>query len=81
MPPPIRVSGWRLEWTQHRRPAASVLPVNQQRLPMQPNVENRFDTHPLSKSVHPCLAGCPPAENTPEKYLAAPNAMDPGLAG
>ena len=30
---------------------------------MQPNEEDRFDTHRLFKSVQVCLAGCPPAEN------------------
>ena len=42
--------------------------------------EDRFDTHRLFKSVRPCLAGCTPAENSPERCLTVPNTMDPGLA-
>ena len=68
-PPPLRESGRLSEWTQHRRPAAPVLQVNQRRLPMHPNEEDRSDTHRLFKSARPCLAGWPPDENATERCL------------
>ena len=46
---------------------------------MQPNEENCFDT-PTIQECTPCLAGCPPAENAPNRCLTIPNMMNPGLA-
>ena len=55
------------EWTQYIRSVALALQINQLHLPMQPNEENRFDTHQLHESIWPCLAGCPLFENAPER--------------
>ena len=65
---------------RHRRQAASALPVNYRRFPMQPNEEDRFDNRRLFKSVKPRLAECPPAGNATERCVATPNTMYPGLA-
>ena len=61
---------------QYRKPVALALSVNQQWLPVEPHGEDRLDTQRRLESVRPCLAGCPFADNYPERCLAARDKVD-----